>query len=222
MSKQPNFPSSFDLQAFFACFPASTKGCARNAETHLRMLKTQAKLLRKDLSDKHDCQVGHSQSLELVVRSLGFADFNHARHHFDSLATGEDSAAAAASGPGSAPAAFIPEEVRALLVSKWRHDPGKTRNVAQSGDDRLTRPSYYQMSEGQDYPSTFSYEEALGLAQAGAFGVGVRIHETHVSVNEHAQHSLEEFLGDVCEAWTRHKQRLAEFLAPFESGNKAP
>ena len=111
---------------------------------------------------------------------------------------------------------FLPVSVTNLLSYQWREKEGCTESIANASIDRIKNPSYYFIhSTDTDVSaeSSISHAEASALHNDGAFGVGSHLGKNgEVVVNEHAKHSLEEFLGDVTAAWNRHQERLAKFV----------
>lgn len=236
MTTNSVFSEPLDLSSLLASMPELTKRPRKSAPKKegaaVNKLKSQAKILRKNLSAEHTLDLTHSQSLELVARSHGFTDFNHASAHFEdegqtayeSPQPFDVSPQVDASDSSAKKQEFIPSAVRALLESKWRDKTGETKRVAALEDDRASRPSFYHIHKGEPVDDSFTYEEARALAKEGAFGEGARERAFgegasacgyHVTINEHAKHSLEEFLGEVSLAWVRHKERLNELVGPL-------
>lgn len=104
---------------------------------------------------------------------------------------------------------YIPQAVRDLLRSRWQ---GQTAESVEHRAARVAegdgRPSYYFPSE-DSAPGGFTASEVRAAGGAGAFGPGWGPTPSGgVRVNEHAAHSLDAFLTEVCEAWERHRERL--------------
>lgn len=113
----------------------------------------------------------------------------------------------------------IPASVRALMAFPWRDKTGSTQSVAESSDDRVSDPSYYRFNGSEVSPDEFTsltFAEVQDLHRDGAFGTNGSTQEDRVLVvNEHATHSLEEFLSDVTRAWQRHQDRLAQYVIEY-------
>jgi hypothetical protein len=77
--KHSSFPADFRLEAFFAALPENLKVRATNGESHLKILKAQAKCLRSYLVSHFAFKVTSAQALELAAHSYCFSDYNQAR-----------------------------------------------------------------------------------------------------------------------------------------------
>ena len=112
----------------------------------------------------------------------------------------------------------IPREVLALLESgPWQHRPGLTRETVadcvRSGF-RLRQCCYGVFAWGENQHIPLTREEVLRCASVGAFGrgVGAPNESGSFSLNEHALHSLMEFLGECSHAWGEHRERLRRYV----------
>ncbi len=115
----------------------------------------------------------------------------------------------------------IPKEVLALLGRhRWNHIPGLTEDIVKRRRDG----NFYIFHANNPDESNlggFTWREVLALGTAGAFGSGV--YRTgdgdDLAVNEHAAHSLEEFLGACCKAWQDHQDRLTRYVVKSEESS---
>ncbi len=116
----------------------------------------------------------------------------------------------------------IPLSARRMMAFAWRDNSGITQSVATSEPDRVTSPSYYAVRESvreaeADEFESLTFSEANALHEDGAFGQNGSIRRddaqgTVILINEHAKHSLEEFLSEVTRAWKHHQARLAQYV----------
>lgn len=105
---------------------------------------------------------------------------------------------------------YIPKAARDLLAQKWQGlDAVNVERIAAEKDRREIPAYYYPRQGGAIGGGPFTYEEAIKLAKAGAFGPGWRAKDADsIAINEHACHSLDVFFTEVCAAWDRHLDRV--------------
>jgi ribosomal protein S18 acetylase RimI-like enzyme len=110
------------------------------------------------------------------------------------------------------PTLRIPKAVCDLLAEHlWKHmDFARTLEGHREGDTRSGRTSAYFLYKNRDDPyGCFSYEEAKKLQAAGALPAGFcTIRPTVAVVNQHAGHSLQQFLHDAQKLYAEHLARV--------------
>ena len=104
----------------------------------------------------------------------------------------------------------IPIEVLKILHKyRWRNSLSTEEVIEISGRKGGATYFIYPGSPSE----AFTYEMAVRLHRAGAFGKGSEIKSDGViAVNEHAYHSLEDFLSAVTVEWEKHKERLSRYV----------
>jgi len=105
----------------------------------------------------------------------------------------------------------IPASVLSLLAQRWRDDPrysafeGQFQDLERGGD-----PSWYHYysSDRTGGGNCLSHAEVSSLIHDSVFEGVCRRGENTLSVNEHAQHALVDFLGEVYRAWDKFQDRV--------------
>ena len=110
--------------------------------------------------------------------------------------------------------AIIPASVQQLLNQQWEiKDHSTFEDIFREDAQRREYPSYYHIRTGQEVETeldVFSYVEAKALVEENVFGNLAISNSGGLSINEHAQHALSDFLSEVYAAWKRYEERLAE------------
>lgn len=108
---------------------------------------------------------------------------------------------------------FIPDAVTALFATPWLDKTGNTDAIAELHATPEGVMSCYVIDANNSAEdiTTFTFDEAKALLEAGAFGDGAVMNDKQIIINEHASHSLQEFLGTVTIAWNQHKARIAKY-----------
>ncbi len=108
----------------------------------------------------------------------------------------------------------IPASVLALLKHQWVKPDGYSAHAAvfERYPDRRSRPAYYVYRKGTDFNGwgNVTHAEAVWLVRDNVFP-GLMLDDGRgISVNEHAQHALDDFCRDVYGAWAKFQARLLE------------
>lgn len=104
---------------------------------------------------------------------------------------------------------------RLLTESEWKKTDGfSVFDFVFRDRPRRASPSHYLVRVGETQPgfdrSGFTHEEAAALVAEGTLrGLAVD-HGSHVSINEHAQHALLDFLSETADLWQKFQGRLGE------------
>lgn len=102
--------------------------------------------------------------------------------------------------------------LKILHKYRWRNSLSTEELIEISG--RKYGVTYFIYPGYPGSPNeAFTYEMTERLHRAGAFGRGSEIKSDGViAVNEHAYHSLEDFLSAVTVEWEKHKERLSRYV----------
>ena len=110
----------------------------------------------------------------------------------------------------------IPRAVCDLMGERWPDKPGYTERKVKRDAENPPASPFMRLS--RDAPNEdchqLTFEEALALHRAGAFGRGSAVvGETlsELAICNAAKDSLDEFLGEVTRAWNAHQNRLDRF-----------
>lgn len=103
----------------------------------------------------------------------------------------------------------IPAAVLDLLKARWKPDSTRFENVWED-ERRRSDPSFYIYYDRPhaDGIQTFTPSEIRQLVQANVLDRLVKQNATSMAVNEHAEHALSDFCGEVYAAWAKFQDRL--------------
>lgn len=113
----------------------------------------------------------------------------------------------------------IPASVLAILKHCWKEaDPNYSSFDAvfngRADKGRRDDPSYYHIRPGAKRETefdVFDHTEAVRLVHEEVFGTMAEVQDGgRVVVNEHVQHALTDFCGEVYSAWEKYLRRIEQ------------
>lgn len=112
----------------------------------------------------------------------------------------------------------IPKAALALLEDRWKSDEYTRGKFAQhleghaDGDRRSGLTSHYTYSKSRPHAfETFSYAELLPLLPVIPADL-YRVDDNGIGLNQHYEHSLEQFLAEATHAWDEHVKRTEALI----------
>ncbi|MSX01596.1 MAG: hypothetical protein F2813_00370 [Actinobacteria bacterium] len=109
----------------------------------------------------------------------------------------------------------IPAALRDLMGQEWKREVGHSMfagRYEKAGAD----PSYYHHRHDDTevgLTASFSTPEIAALMRDGVLDGLARENEHGLTVNEHAEHAMTDFMSDVYQAWDKLNKRLGAVRA---------
>jgi hypothetical protein len=108
----------------------------------------------------------------------------------------------------------IPESVLKLLALEWRPTGGHSSFDSVFNDERgsyrrRADPSYYMhRPDNPDANNGLKHAEVVALVADGVLLDHRTVDGTHIRINEHEQHALNDFCSEVYDAWRKFQARI--------------